>query len=131
MRRMFEMERDFFDDVEIILNSTHSTKDYLAWNLQLVRPFYRSSPLFHLAHLVDYDTLRWIKKGIPQLRRHSMHRVPRGDFHLEKDALKFIFNKAIEWIEFKDMDRNVTVHEYLNQVLWVVAKLITFQIRYQ
>lgn len=126
LQDLFDTERDFYEDIgnHPQFYAFH-TKDYIAWNMQLYRPIYRNNPLCHFANIVDFQTMYLIRKGA-HLRLQYYH-IPCGDVHLKRDALEFIFQKAREWVEFNNLNRNTSRHEYINNVMWVAAKLIRFQ----
>lgn len=127
-----EVERQFFDCIgnHPRFYAFHE-KDYIAWNMQLTRPYFISYGLRHFNGMVDLETLSWIKQGISNYRKRSLKGIRTGDFHLDKDDLKFIFQKADEWMQYKKMDRCVTNREYLSTVCWVVSRLISFQIKHR
>jgi hypothetical protein len=129
-QKLFDTERDFYQDIgnHPLFYAFH-TKDYIAWNMRLYRPIYRHNPLWHFANIVDIQTMRLIRKGT-RLKTQYYH-IPCGDVHLERDALQFIFQKASEWVEFNNLHRNTSRREYINNVMWVAAKLIRFQMKHK
>ena len=131
LQKRFDMERSFFSQI-----GNHpqfyafDEKDYIAWNLSLDNPPYYSYAMCHFADLVDAETLEWIRTGIPSYKHCTVQGIPCGSLHLDKDALIFIFQKASEWVEFKELDKAVNNKEYVNNICWVAAQLIRFQVRY-
>lgn len=128
LQKIFDAERDFFEDIgsHPQFYAFHE-KDYLAWQMEMDHPYYMTYAMNHFAYLVDHDTMDLIRKGISEYKHTSVHGIPYGDLHYDKDTLSFLFQKATEWVEFKELDRAVNVDEYINNVCWVVAQLIQFQ----
>lgn len=133
VQESIDIEREFFEYVgnHCQFYAFHDN-DYLAWQMDLnpSQTIYLDNGMKHLDEIMDASTLEMIRKGIPQYKDVSIQEIICGPMHLEKDALVFIFGMAKDWIEYKRLDRSVTSGEYLNYVLWVVAKLVSFQMKH-
>ena len=85
-------------------------------------PLQYQNPLDHFYDLVDQDTVDLIKQGVPKFTGADYRTFGLSSW--DKDQLQTIFNFAKRWIEIHDLGRN----NYLNNVCWVAAKIIRFQL---
>ena len=115
------IENAFFEDLSRVpylykfANHSVNTNHWL-------EPIAYANPLDHFYDLVDQDTTELIKEGIPKL--YGMDYRTFGTSSWDKDQLIIIFDFAKGWVALHGMGRN----HYLNDVCWVAAKIIRFQI---
>lgn len=115
------LEMDFFEklgQVPYLYQFADKKVNVRHW----LTPLRYYNPLDHFYDLVDQDTADLIKLGVPEFKGADYRTF--GTCHWNKDQLKTIFNFANRWIELHDLGRN----DYLNNVCWVAAKIIRFQL---